>query len=95
MFFLYLPPLILLKSYALNELAFQSLPRGLRRRAASHNINRLPARLRAKAAKEVWICNLHKMHHRLTFYLIRPTVLLLQLNLSVKKSKRLKHLEIQ
>ncbi|EPB85684.1 hypothetical protein HMPREF1544_07510 [Mucor circinelloides 1006PhL] len=39
-------------SYALNELAFQSLPRGLRRRAASHNINRLPARLRAKAAKE-------------------------------------------
>ncbi|KAI9485893.1 MAG: ribonucleases P/MRP protein subunit POP1-domain-containing protein [Benjaminiella poitrasii] len=41
-------------SYALNELAFQSLPRGLRRRAASHNINRLPARLRAKAAKEAY-----------------------------------------
>ncbi|KAI9278106.1 NUC188 domain-containing protein [Sporodiniella umbellata] len=39
-------------SYALNELAFQSLPRGLRRRTASHNLNRLPARLRAKAAKE-------------------------------------------
>ena len=40
-------------SYAMNELAFQSLPRGLRRRTASHNLNRLPARLRAKAAKEV------------------------------------------
>ncbi|KAI7892348.1 NUC188 domain-containing protein [Mucor mucedo] len=39
-------------SFALNELAFQSLPRGLRRRAASHNLNRLPARLRAKAARE-------------------------------------------
>lgn len=36
----------------MNELAFQSLPRGLRRRAASHNLNRLPARLRAKAARE-------------------------------------------
>ncbi|KAG1461107.1 hypothetical protein G6F56_005800 [Rhizopus delemar] len=41
-----------ISSYALNELAFQSLPRGLRRRTASHNLNRLPARLRAKAAKE-------------------------------------------
>ncbi|KAI8360797.1 ribonucleases P/MRP protein subunit POP1-domain-containing protein [Blakeslea trispora] len=40
-------------SYAMTELAFQSLPRGLRRRAASHNINRLPARLREKAAREV------------------------------------------
>ncbi|KAI8878116.1 POPLD-domain-containing protein, partial [Backusella circina FSU 941] len=39
-------------SYAINELAFQSLPRGLRRRAASHNLNRLPARLREKAAHE-------------------------------------------
>lgn len=42
-----------ISSFALNELAFQSLPRGLRRRAASHNLNRLPARLRAKAAREV------------------------------------------
>ncbi|CEP11349.1 hypothetical protein [Parasitella parasitica] len=41
-------------SYALTELAFQSLPRGLRRRAASHNINRLPARLRQKAAREAY-----------------------------------------
>lgn len=36
--------------------AFQSLCRHLRRRAASHNIRRLPIRLRAKAASEVsWI----------------------------------------
>lgn len=33
--------------------AFQSLPRHLRRRAASHNIRRLPKRLRAKAKFEV------------------------------------------
>ncbi|KAM0746936.1 POP1-domain-containing protein [Meredithblackwellia eburnea MCA 4105] len=32
--------------------AFQSLPRSLRRRAASHNIRRLPVRLRAKAKTE-------------------------------------------
>ncbi|KAF9927557.1 hypothetical protein FBU30_003064 [Linnemannia zychae] len=33
--------------------AFQSLPRNLRRRAASHNIKRLPVRLRDRAKKEV------------------------------------------
>ncbi|GAA5982659.1 hypothetical protein JCM10908_006736 [Rhodotorula pacifica] len=33
--------------------AFQSLPRHLRRRAASHNIRRLPERLRARARGEV------------------------------------------
>ncbi|KAI9028249.1 ribonucleases P/MRP protein subunit POP1-domain-containing protein [Phycomyces nitens] len=40
-------------SFAITTLAFQSLPRGLRRRAASHNINRLPLRLRAKATQEM------------------------------------------
>lgn len=33
--------------------AFQSLPRHLRRRAASHNIRRLPTRLRSRARFEV------------------------------------------
>ncbi|KAF9359856.1 hypothetical protein BGX26_011233 [Mortierella sp. AD094] len=33
--------------------AFQSLPRNLRRRAASHNIKRLPVRLRERAKREV------------------------------------------
>ncbi|KAG0015916.1 hypothetical protein BGZ80_009548 [Entomortierella chlamydospora] len=33
--------------------AFQSLPRNLRRRAASHNIKRLPVRLRERARREV------------------------------------------
>ncbi|KAF9153091.1 hypothetical protein BG015_004107 [Linnemannia schmuckeri] len=33
--------------------AFQSLPRNLRRRAASHNIKRLPIRLRDRAKREV------------------------------------------
>jgi len=40
-------------SAALNQLAFQSLPRGLRRRAASHNIKRIPVKLREKAKGEM------------------------------------------
>ncbi|KAH8554274.1 NUC188 domain-containing protein [Umbelopsis sp. PMI_123] len=40
-------------SGALNQLAFQSLPRGLRRRAASHNIKRIPVKLREKAKAEM------------------------------------------
>ncbi|GAA97132.1 uncharacterized protein L969DRAFT_94124 [Mixia osmundae IAM 14324] len=38
---------------AVVQRAFQSLPRHLRRRAASHNARRLPARLRAKARSEI------------------------------------------
>lgn len=33
---------------------FQTLPRSMRRRAASHNIKRLPTRLRNKAIEEVF-----------------------------------------
>lgn len=33
--------------------AFQNVPRELRRRTASHNVKRVPKRLRARAAKEV------------------------------------------
>ena len=33
--------------------AFQSLPKELRRRTASHNVKKVPKRLRARAAKEV------------------------------------------
>ncbi|KAJ1833894.1 Ribonucleases P/MRP protein subunit pop1 [Coemansia sp. RSA 2711] len=36
-----------------NTRAFQTLPRHLRRRAASHNVKRLPARLREKALAEM------------------------------------------
>ncbi|GJJ72973.1 ribonuclease P/MRP protein subunit POP1 [Entomortierella parvispora] len=36
-----------------SQRAFQSLPRNLRRRAASHNIRRLPVRLRERAQREV------------------------------------------
>lgn len=36
--------------------AFQTMPRHLRRRAASHNARRVPSRLRAKAAAEVRLC---------------------------------------
>ncbi|KAM0789941.1 hypothetical protein ACM66B_006781 [Microbotryomycetes sp. NB124-2] len=38
---------------ALTQRAFQSLPRHLRRRAASHNVRRLPSRLRVRARQEV------------------------------------------
>lgn len=33
--------------------AFQAVPRSLRRRTASHNVKRVPKRLRPRAAKEV------------------------------------------
>ena len=38
---------------SLSTRAFQSVPRDLRRRTASHNIKRVPKRLRAKAKREV------------------------------------------
>lgn len=34
--------------------AWQTLPRSLRRRAASHDVRRVPVRLREKARAEVW-----------------------------------------
>lgn len=37
----------------LSTRAFQQVPRELRRRTASHNVKRVPKRLRARAAKEV------------------------------------------
>lgn len=40
-------------SNALTCLVAQALPRDMRRRAASHDLNRLPAHLRARAAQEV------------------------------------------
>lgn len=36
--------------------AFQQLPRHMRRRAASHDVKRLPKYLRNRALKEVWSC---------------------------------------
>ncbi len=38
---------------ALSTRAFQELPKDLRRRTASHNVKRVPKRLRSRAAKEV------------------------------------------
>ena len=38
---------------ALSTRAFQSVPRAMRRRTASHNIKRVPKRVRRRAAKEV------------------------------------------
>lgn len=38
-----------------NSLVFQTLPRHMRRRAMSHNVKRLPRRLREMAQKEVWV----------------------------------------
>jgi ribonuclease P/MRP protein subunit POP1 len=45
----------LFKSFraALAQRAFQDVPRALRRRSASHNVKRVPRRLREKAAKEM------------------------------------------
>jgi len=38
---------------ALTTRAFQSVPRSMRRRTASHNVKKVPKRLRARASKEV------------------------------------------
>lgn len=38
---------------ALSTRAFQQMPRNLRRRTASHNVKKVPKRLRLRAAKEV------------------------------------------
>lgn len=38
-----------------NSLVFQTLPRHMRRRAMSHNVKRLPRRLREIAQKEVQV----------------------------------------
>lgn len=38
---------------ALTTRAFQQVPRALRRRTASHNVKRVPRRLRARAKREV------------------------------------------
>lgn len=38
---------------ALSTRAFQQVPKDLRRRTASHNVKKVPKRLRAKAAREV------------------------------------------
>lgn len=38
---------------ALTTRAFQQVPRSLRRRTASHNVRKVPKRLRARAAREV------------------------------------------
>ena len=38
---------------ALTTRAFQKVPRALRRRTASHNVKRVPSRLRARAKREV------------------------------------------
>lgn len=38
---------------ALMSRAFQKVPRSLRRRTASHNVKRVPSRLRARAKREV------------------------------------------
>lgn len=39
---------------ALTTRAFQKVPRSLRRRTASHNVKRVPRRLRARAKREVY-----------------------------------------
>ena len=43
---------------SLSTRAFQQVPKDLRRRTASHNVKRVPKRLRARATKEV--CRLKK-----------------------------------
>ena len=48
---------------ALTTRAFQQVPRDLRRRTASHNVKKVPKRLRARATKEV---STRKIYHTST-----------------------------
>jgi ribonuclease P/MRP protein subunit POP1 len=42
---------------ALNQRAFQQVPKELRRRTASHNVKRIPKRLRERGKREVCVCH--------------------------------------
>ena len=46
---------------SLSTRAFQQVPKDLRRRTASHNVKRVPQRLRARAAKEVRRAHKHDL----------------------------------
>lgn len=47
---------------ALTSRAFQQVPRSLRRRTASHNVKRVPKRLRARAKREVSLLGFHQVY---------------------------------
>ena len=47
---------------SLTARAFQQVPRELRRRTASHNVKRIPKRLRSRAEKEVSSCGCSLKH---------------------------------
>lgn len=55
---------------SLSTRAFQHVPKDLRRRTASHNVKKVPKRLRARAAKEVRQAHskIRDEHERLTLY---------------------------
>ena len=55
---------------ALSTRAFQQVPRDLRRRTASHNVKKVPKRLRARAAKEVRRTHQQYLHRRWTADLV-------------------------
>jgi ribonuclease P/MRP protein subunit POP1 len=46
--------------HGLSTRAFQAVPRSMRRRTASHNVARVPKRLRSKAQKQVGLDNLSR-----------------------------------
>lgn len=55
---------------ALTTRAFQKVPRSLRRRTASHNVKRVPRRLRARAQREVCTAIVNMGDNRLLIVLI-------------------------
>lgn len=55
---------------ALTTRAFQKVPRSLRRRTASHNVKRVPRRLRARAKREVMHRHCHIMEVPLANFFI-------------------------
>lgn len=46
---------------SLSQRAFQQLPRHMRRRTASHNVKKIPRRLRSRATREVSLRNYYSL----------------------------------
>ncbi|CUM65555.1 uncharacterized protein PRCAT00003201001 [Priceomyces carsonii] len=92
-----------IKSFELSQLntkrassnrVFQSLPRTLRRRAASHNVKRIPKRLRSRAIREMKnaVHGVNPKSHHLrgrNLYKLRMSKKLLRLGSKLKLSKHL------
>lgn len=83
--------------YASSTRVFQNLPRTLRRRTASHNVKRVPKRLRNRALKEMQDTNVTKTHKKTgrDIYRLKMTKKLLKLAGRIKLMKDIPNFDHQ